>query len=261
MASDPHTERRRVIPVTEATFRRQVLQADLPVLVCFGARACPGRRALVPALARTAAAFQGRLLIADILIDRSPLLAEQYGVAASPTLMAFQHGDRQGQAIGYLPEGLLALFADAAARGELTDATAWSPVEERFEDTVLLPLISQWGFTAQRQVPCLIAGGRPQQRGRIDLLVAAGPHGRPITLIESKRQIRGAADLEQAAAQASAYAQSLALPSFVVAAPRGMWVYHTRAARAACVRHFTSLDLHQAPEQPRLVLLQLQAGA
>ena len=41
--------------VTEATFARQVLRADLPVLVCFGARACQARRVMLPALESVAA--------------------------------------------------------------------------------------------------------------------------------------------------------------------------------------------------------------
>ena len=91
-----------MLTLTDATFARHVLRAELPALVCFGAQLCPARRALLPALARVADQYRGRLLAAMALVDRAPMLAEQYGVVASPTLMAFRHGDRQGQVIGWV---------------------------------------------------------------------------------------------------------------------------------------------------------------
>lgn len=245
-----------MLAVTEATFTRLVLRAALPTLVCFGARACPARRALLPALAHVAATHRGRLQVATVGVEGAPLLAELWGVAASPTLMVFQHGERQGQVVGFLAAGLLALLADEAAAGAVTGDSFWSPVEERFEDAVMIPLLQAWGFTVQRQVSCALAGRPAAQRGRIDLLVC-DPQARPLTLVESKRQIGGAHELGRAAAQASAYAQSLALPSFLVAAPRGLWIYRRDEAGATCVAHHTSLELHQAPEGARQRILGL----
>jgi len=85
--------------------------------------------------------------------------------------------------------------------------------------------------------------------GRIDLLVYDDPQARPLTLIESKRQISADADLQQAARQATAYARSLALASFIVAAPRGLWSYRSDGEAFRCVRHVSSLELHEAPER------------
>lgn len=250
-----------MILVSEATFTRQVLRAELPVLVWFGMRRCPTRPVLMPSLERIGVEYQERLRVAGVLLDNAPLLGEQYGIGASPTLVVFQHGDRQGQVIGFIPEGLLRLLADDVARGAVSGDIFWSPVEERFEDTVMIPLLHQWGFSVERQVSCALTRQPRQQRGRIDLLVYDQPSAPPLTLVESKRQIRGAQDVEQAAAQAAGYARSLALPSFVVAAPRGLWIYRNDGKSAICVRHITSLELHQAPELPRQILLRLRADA
>lgn len=249
-----------MMTVTEASFARLVLRAELPVLVCFGTRACPGRQALRPALERLSAARQGRLLVANVLLDRAPLLAEQFGIVVSPTLAVFASGDRQGQVIGFVAEGLLDLLAEDVSRGTVTGDRFWSPVEERFEEAVLLPLLQGWGLTVERQVACALPGRNRAQRGRIDLLVYDNPAGPPLTLIESKRQIRGEDELQQAAQQAAAYARSLALSSFVVAAPRGLWVYRLDGERARYVRHITSLELHQSPEPFRQLLLQLRSS-
>jgi thioredoxin 1 len=247
-----------MLTLTEASFARQILRAGLPALVCFGARACPGRLALRPALERVSAAHHGRLLVATMIADRAPLLAEQYGVVASPTLIVFEHGERQGQVVGFLPEGLLDLLADDVLGGAVAGGAFWSPVEERFEEAVLIPLLRGWGLSVERQVACALPGANRAQRGRIDLLVYDPGGPAPLTLVESKRQIRGDDELRQAALQGAAYARSLALDSFVVAAPRGLWVYQRDGERSRLVRHLTGLELHQAPERLHQLLLQLR---
>ncbi|NTU81001.1 MAG: hypothetical protein HGA45_16740 [Chloroflexales bacterium] len=160
-----------MLAVTEATFTRHVLHAELPVLACFGARRCPARQALRPALTQVAEQYRGQLLVASVLVDHAPLLAEQCGVVASPTLMVFQHGDRQSQVRGFLADGLVRLLADEVVGGAVRGDTFWSPVEERFEDMVLIPLIQRWGCVFQRQVACALPGRPTPQRGRIDLRV------------------------------------------------------------------------------------------
>jgi thioredoxin 1 len=247
-----------MLSVSEATFTRRILRAPLPALVCFGAQACPGRLAMRPALERLGVTHGDALQVASLLVDRAPLLAEQYGVVASPTLMVFQHGERQGQVVGFLPERLLALLAADVLSGAVAGDRFWSPVEERFEEAVLLPLLEGWGLAVQRQVACALPGANRAQRGRIDLLVYEGAVGPPLTLIESKRQIRGDDELRQAARQAGAYARSLALSSFIVAAPRGLWLFRVEGERSRCLRHISGLELHQAPEQFRRLLLQLR---
>ncbi len=194
-----------------------------------------------------------------VQIDHAAFLSEQWGVVASPTLMVFVHADRQGQVIGFLPDGLLNLLADDVIQGAVTDDSYWSPVEERFEDAALIPLIQSWGLTVQRQVACALAGQNRAQRGRIDLLLYKHAGQPPLTLIESKRQIRGNEDLQAAAHQAYGYARSLTLTSFIVATPRGLWIYRCDSERFHCVRHFTSLELHQqAPNRPYDLLRQLR---
>lgn len=247
--------------ITEATFARRVLRAALPALVCFGVRACPGRLALRPALERVSATYEGRLQVAMALVDDAPLLAEQFGLVASPTLMVFESGDRQGQVIGFIPSGLVALLASDVARGAVAGDILWSPIEERFEEAALIPLLESWGLCVERQVTCALPGGDRARRGRIDLLVYDDPAAPPLTLVESKRQIRGDDELQAAARQAAAYAHSLALASFVVAAPRGLWVYSAEDGRLRCARHFTSLELHQEPERLRRLILGLRQAS
>jgi thioredoxin 1 len=243
-----------VLRATEATFTRRVLRAPLPVIVCFGAQRCPGRRAMTPSLERIAARYTDTIRVVLVTIDHAPLLVEQYGIHASPSVLVFQDGERQSQVIGFLADGLVDLLAADVAQGLVAGDGFWSPVEAQLEDVVLIPLFAAWGWTVQRQAACVMGDG---QRGRIDLLVFEHADAPPITLVESKRAIRSAYELQQAVTQAHAYAGSLGLSAFLIAAPQGIWMYRCDRAQAVCVRRFTSLDVHYSPEHLRQALLRV----
>ncbi len=80
--------------ITEATFVRQVLHTDCPVLVCFGMQRCPACRILMPTLARIAVTYHERLRVATVRIDHAPLLAEQYDVIGHPLNAAKKYGNQ-----------------------------------------------------------------------------------------------------------------------------------------------------------------------
>lgn len=242
-----------MIFATESTFASQVLRAPLPVVVLFGLRSCAGRRAMQSLLADYVAAHPDRLLLRVALLDDAPLLAEQYAIAASPTVIVFQHGEPQSRAIGFLPAGLLQLLINEVLADGLSGADFWSPLEEALEDLVIIPLLHSWGFVVRRQVSCSI--GNMQRRGRIDLLVYEGEQ--PLTLIESKRHLRSEWELQQAVRQAAAYARALDLTSFVVAAPAGLWFYRRDNEANHLVRYVTSLELAQKPRSLRQLLRSL----
>ncbi len=95
--------------------------------------------------------------------------------------------------------------------------------EEDFEDQVVQPLLKSWSFRFHRQYPCRFYMGSQIHTGRVDFLVE--DRQGPVTLFEDKLRIVTDADRAKAVAQAKSYALMLGLPSFVVAAPEGLWVY------------------------------------
>lgn len=251
MRSDPA----ELISVGEAAFARRVRAATVPILVVFTAARCEASRALLPGLGRLAARFAGQVLVLRADVDRSPMLAEQYGVTATPTLLALQDGEELTRMVGFAPEPLVGrLFAQVLA-GELAPGRLWSPVEQEFEDAVIIPLIEGWGWGYQRQVSCPRRAGTAAGRGRVDILVHAGDPSRPLTLFENKRQIASRPALQQAVEQARRYAEVFQLASFVVAAPVGMWVYRLEDGRAALARSFTSLEVAGDPPALKRTLL------
>ncbi len=80
-----------VLHVNSATFDRQVLQSDVPVLVDFYADWCGPCKALGPTLDQVAAE-NPQARVVKVNIDHSPDLAARYGVKSIPRLMVFKGG-------------------------------------------------------------------------------------------------------------------------------------------------------------------------
>ena len=96
-----------VIAVTDATFERDVLGAQLPVLVDLYADWCQPCKQLAPIVAEVAAELEGKLVVAKIDIEASPMVAQAFRVQSIPMLVLVHQGRVVDQQVGAIDKNTL----------------------------------------------------------------------------------------------------------------------------------------------------------
>ena len=92
-----------MLDVTDATFDREVLRSEIPVVVDFWAPWCRPCRAIEPHLAALADAHAGRLRLVKLDVDTNLGVASRYGVLSLPTVILFADGEPRVTVLGARP--------------------------------------------------------------------------------------------------------------------------------------------------------------
>jgi thioredoxin 1 len=96
-----------LVILQDATFDKEVLKSDVPVLVDFWAVWCGPCKAIAPAVEELAKQYKGKVKIAKMDVDEHQQVPQQYGIRSIPTLLLFKGGRVVDTIVGAVPKGKL----------------------------------------------------------------------------------------------------------------------------------------------------------
>lgn len=98
------------VQINESSFKSEVLESTLPVLVDFWATWCGPCQRMGPLVEQISDEQAGKLKVCKVNVDENPELAEKYEVMSIPNFLVFKDGKLSGQEVGVVEkEKLLAL--------------------------------------------------------------------------------------------------------------------------------------------------------
>ncbi len=99
--------------VTDTSFKSDVLESPVPVLVDYWAEWCGPCKMIAPILDEVARDYHGRLKVAKLNIDDNPKTPGEYGIRGIPTLILFKGGNVEATKVGALSKSQLTAFIDS----------------------------------------------------------------------------------------------------------------------------------------------------
>lgn len=96
-----------VIAVTDETFKSEVLESPMPVVVDFWAAWCGPCRAVAPVLDELSKEYVGKIKVVKVDTEAHPDIAMAYGIVSIPTLNFFKDGALVKSLVGARPKATL----------------------------------------------------------------------------------------------------------------------------------------------------------
>ncbi len=95
----------KVSEFTDANFKSEVLDSNVPVLVDFWAEWCAPCRALSPTIDAIAGEFDGKVKVGKVNVDDNQQISIEHKVTAIPTVMIFKGGEMRKKFVGLTSAG------------------------------------------------------------------------------------------------------------------------------------------------------------
>lgn len=89
-----------VSKVTTASFKSEVLESALPVVVDFYASWCGPCHHVAPVIEALSHDWEGKVRFVKLDVDASPEIAETYQVFSIPTIVLFEGGEAKAWTVG-----------------------------------------------------------------------------------------------------------------------------------------------------------------
>ncbi|MCI0698185.1 thioredoxin [candidate division KSB1 bacterium] len=101
------------IEITDANFKKEVIESNIPVLVDVWADWCMPCRMVAPAVEAVAKDYAGKVKVGKMDAD-SNVTPSQLGIRGIPTLLLFRGGQVVDRIVGAVPQQVIASHLDKA---------------------------------------------------------------------------------------------------------------------------------------------------
>ena len=103
--------------VNDTTFEAEVLKADIPVLVKFGASWCGKCKVMQTTLENISKEYEGRIKMVSVDVEKCPELTEKYDIVSLPVLCFFNDGKQGSDLPSMLPKSKLVELIEVFLKG------------------------------------------------------------------------------------------------------------------------------------------------
>lgn len=80
------------ITIIDQSFKKDVFESKIPVVVDFWAPWCMPCRMVAPVIEQLASDYKGRVVVGKMNVDENSETASQLGIMSLPTVMVFKNG-------------------------------------------------------------------------------------------------------------------------------------------------------------------------
>ena len=96
-----------IVHTSDATFDKDVLKSEKPVLLDFWAEWCGPCRMVGPVVEEIAKEYEGKAVVGKVNVDHNPGISVKFGIRNIPALLFFKNGEIVDKQIGAVPKSIL----------------------------------------------------------------------------------------------------------------------------------------------------------